>query len=281
MERKEVTGAVFLDVAAAFDTVWHAGLIHKMISSKINSNIVRLVYSYLQKRSFYVKHGGTKSTTRGIRAGFPQRSLLGPELFLIYTADIPKEPGTHLSIFADDTAVHASARNERFMLTLLQRAVDQIVEWMSRWRLRINESKCVAVRFTRKRNPPERRITVGQTQINWSNEVKYLGLIMDSKLTWKSHITNIKNKFTASKNIVLPLICRRSPLDLRNKLLIYKQFLRPTLTYAALTWCSAAKTHINALEVLQNKYLRMITGARWFVRNNQILKDLNIPSIKD
>lgn len=128
---------------------------------------------------------------------------------------------------------------------------------------------------------PSDYISINNTRLPWSREVKYLGLTVDSGLTFKSHINNIKTKFNISRIVTLPLTCRSSPLDIANKLLIYKLFLRPILTYAALSWCTAARTHINTLEILQNKFLRMITNSPWFVRNVQLRRDLNIPSFKE
>lgn len=143
-----------MDVTAAFDSVWHGGLLFKLIDMKINPTMVRLIQSYLEGRTFHVRHGEAKSTIRRIEAGVPQGSLLGPDLYLLFTADIPRESGTRLSIYADDTAVFASSRNEKIMFDSLQRAVDGLMDWASKWRLRINHEKCVAVRFTRKRCPP-------------------------------------------------------------------------------------------------------------------------------
>lgn len=100
-------------------------------------------------------------------------------------------------------------------------------------------------------------------------------------MTFKTHIQTVKQKFFAARNTLLPLINRNSTMDLANKLLVFKLYLRPILTYAALSWCTAARSNINILEVIQNRYLRMITNSPWFIRNTQLRQDLNIHSIHD
>src|SRR5699024_8366394 len=84
------TGAVFLDVAKAFDKVWHEGLLHKFIAARFPISLVKLVKSFLEERKFRVKIGNARSSARTIQAGVPQGSLLSPFLYAIFTADAPR-----------------------------------------------------------------------------------------------------------------------------------------------------------------------------------------------
>ncbi|GBN60350.1 hypothetical protein AVEN_226503-1 [Araneus ventricosus] len=81
--------------------------------------------------------------------------------------------------------------------------------------------------------------------------------------------------------MIILLIGRHSPLSLNNKVLLFKQILRPILTYSAPIWCITAKTHRRKIQILQNKNLRIMTNAPWFVRNDVIHKDLKIETIED
>lgn len=139
------------------------------------------------------------------------------------------------AIYADDTAIYTSLRNENLLSRRLQCALDEILSWASRWRLRINSSKCVAVRFTRRLCPPSDDIFVGNFRLPWSQSVQYLGILLDQRLTFGPNTTRTIARFAPARSVVAPFLCRRSELSLKIKLLICITFLRPVLTYGALT----------------------------------------------
>ncbi|GBM79854.1 RNA-directed DNA polymerase from mobile element jockey [Araneus ventricosus] len=113
--------------------------------------------------------------------------------------------------------------------------------------------------------------------IKWVTEVKYLGLIIDNKLTSRQHISYLKEKFY----LCLPLIGRRSSLSLQNELILFKQVLRSILTYAAPIWDLQPHPIGKKVQILQNKLLRIIVNAPWFIRNSVIYSDLKIESMDD
>ncbi|GBL75092.1 RNA-directed DNA polymerase from mobile element jockey [Araneus ventricosus] len=117
-------------------------------------------------------------------------------------------------------------------------------------------------------------------QLTWEPQVKYLGLILDNKLSCRQHIKHNSEKFWNKVHLIIPLIGRHSCLSLNNKVLMNKQVLRPILTYATQIWGLSAKTHRKKIQTLQNKILRMMTNAPWFVRNEVIHNDLQIESIE-
>jgi hypothetical protein len=110
MDNKKSTGLVMLDVEKAFDRVWHAGLLHKMINLNFPQYLTCMVSNFLQDRSFHVDVNGAQSHTYDIPFGVPQGAVLSPTLYNIYyTHDIPKSPKTKLALFADDTAFYSSS----------------------------------------------------------------------------------------------------------------------------------------------------------------------------
>ncbi|GFT59770.1 probable RNA-directed DNA polymerase from transposon X-element [Trichonephila clavipes] len=80
--------------------------------------------------------------------------------------------------------------------------------------------------------------------IQWVPVVKYLGLHIDSRLTFKKHIDYLSEKFWGRISLAISLVGRRSPLSLENKVILYKQILRPVITYGSPVWGAAAATHM-------------------------------------
>ncbi len=101
LEEKKYCSAVFLDVAQTFDKVWHEGLNSKM-KKILPDNVYELLQSYLQERKFRMAFEDARSKFYKIKAGVLQGSLLGPMLYLLYTADIPETSKTTLAVFADE-----------------------------------------------------------------------------------------------------------------------------------------------------------------------------------
>ncbi|GJQ79388.1 hypothetical protein Trydic_g16247 [Trypoxylus dichotomus] len=145
--RRECTGAVFLDVAKAFDKVWHQGLLLKMHRAGISKAIVKLVHSFLRKRTFQVKLEGRRSTTRTATAGVPQRSAISSLLFNIYTSDIPTTAHVNLAMYADDVCIYSRSLNARVIDRRLQTALDTLRDWYAKWRIAVHPQKSTAVLF--------------------------------------------------------------------------------------------------------------------------------------
>jgi hypothetical protein len=128
-------------------------------------------------------------------------------------------------------------------------------------------------------------VAAGLTQVlaalPQAEDVKYLGLHLDRRLTWHKHIfTKRKHLGTIVTKLFWLLGCK-SKLDLNNKLLIYKVAIKPIWTYGIQLWVTASTSNIEIMESFQLKALRLITDAPWYVPNAVIRNDLQIPTIKE
>ncbi|GFV69687.1 RNA-directed DNA polymerase from mobile element jockey [Trichonephila clavipes] len=278
-QKKKSTGAVFLDIQKAFDRVWINGLTFKLISYNIPPPMIHLIHSYLTNRSFKVRINETLSNEHPVNAGCPQGSLLGPLLFNLYINDIPDYSLTKINLYADDTAIHATFKNLTTISFAINKHLLHLQNFYDKWKISINVEKSTAIIFTKKLSLPP-SITIYNKQIPWSQEAKYLGIIFDTHLTWKQHITYVRDKFRRIMFKLFPLIGRNSHLSIENKVLLYTAVMRPILAYASPVWGYAAKTNINKLDTLQNSLIRMIVKATRYMRNDDIRKALKINSFK-
>ena len=105
LDNKKDVRLVFCDVTAAFDRVWHTGLLHKLYNIGIRGNLLLWFEDYLSNRTQRVVLQGVSSSWGNINAGVPQGSVLGPLLFLIYINDLPKVVESSVRLFADDTTL--------------------------------------------------------------------------------------------------------------------------------------------------------------------------------
>lgn len=262
------TGVITFDIEKAFDSVWHNGLLHKMFVMKYPFYLIKIIQSYLNSRSFYVSVGDTKSITFQVAAGVPQGSVLSPTLYNIFTSDL-RVPiiGCQVALFADDTAFYASAKNPGKIIRILNASAQYLSDYCSRWKVKLNSTKTQAVYFTKRRAQqwlPDVDLTVQNASVPWLNQIKYLGVTLDSKLTYGQHVDLTVQKIQKYIAILYPLIGKRSKLGKFNKLILYKNFFQSILLFACPVWAKCAQCHRDKLQTVQNRCLKIILGLPYY-----------------
>lgn len=259
--RRQSTGMVLLDIEKAFDSIWHDGIIFKLNKIGTPTYIVKLIASFLKERSFSVCVNGEQSSRRPIPAGLPQGSIISPLLYAVYTSDLKIPAKCDAGYYADDTAILSAAKQSNTIVKNMTAALSQIHKYFSKWRIKINSEKTQAMLFkfnqSRKRIPTA-QLTFNGSIINWNTEATYLGAKLDHKRNFAEHINTSKTKALNSFKALYPLLCKRSHLTIRNKVILYKAIIRPKITYAAPVWINASMSNIHKLQVTQNKILKCI-----------------------
>lgn len=290
------TGLVSLDIQKAFDCVWHNGLIYKLIHMKnpitntaapVPTYLVKIVHSFLENRSFQVCINNTLSESHQIQYGTPQGSVLSPVLYNIYTHDIPLDPHCHLALYADDTAIYSSSRFAKQITNRLETYLSRIKKYYTKWKLTLNDDKTQVMFFTKRRTRqlPQRPFQVKSggttTDIEWSENLRYLGVIFDKTLTYKDHIQHVLKRTHTATKILYSLFNRKSRLNINNKILLYKAALRPIFTYALPAIPTIASSHIKKLQICQNKLIKTAMNVPWFTRTATIHQDNKIEMINE
>ena len=117
---------VFLDISKTFDKVWHEGLIFKLKSYGVEGTLIMLLENYFKNRNQKVVLNGLNSSWKKILAGVPQRSALGPLLFLIHINDLPHDISSVCKMFVDDTSLFSKVKGSSLSLSDLNYDLQKI-----------------------------------------------------------------------------------------------------------------------------------------------------------
>lgn len=278
------TGLISIDIEKAFDRVWHEGLIYKLMNINAPQYLVRIVHSFLTNRSFQAIVNNQLSSIRHFEFGVPQGAVLSPTLYNVYVHDIPEVRDCHISMFADDTAFYTSSRFCKQIINRLETAVRKFNKYLQRWKIKLNEDKTQAIFITNRRTrqiPHNRRFKCGSQEIDWSPDIKYLGVTIDRKLLFGTHVQNSLEKSHKAVKILYSMLNRKSHLSITNKILLYKVAIRPTFTYAGPIIANIAKTHINKLQIFQNKTIKTILNVPRRTRTTLIHNNTQIEMVND
>ena len=150
-----------------------------------------------------------------------------------------------------------------------------ISEWLKSNKLTLNISKTFYMVFHRGRRKclGDIELFIDNTKITETNTMKYLGVIIDAKLNWISHITYVKNKIAKGIGIIRkarPLLNKRALTNL------YHTFIYPYLIYCVEVWGSAKYDHLSPILLLQKKIIRLITFSERLAHTEPLFLQLNI-----
>jgi hypothetical protein len=146
---------------------------------------------------------------------------------------------------------------EGYIVRKLQRALDAMVAWCERWNIKIKEDKTRAIYLSHQRAAPGSLLTMNGRNMPFVNNVKYLGVLFDNRITWRLHIERIKAKAFRTFIRLYPLF-KSERLNSNIKLTILKSPIRSVKTSPCTAWEFSAELHLLQLQLLQNRVLRTI-----------------------
>ncbi len=191
--------------------------------------------------------------------GTPQGSVLFIIMINYIFVNVSEDIGT--SLFADDGAVWKRRRNIQYTIRKVQKAIDKVVEWGYDWGFRFSKEKTQTVFFTTKRIQEEFKLMMYGKELERVASIKFLGVILDARLTFAEHIKKMEDKCKKVINVMRCLTEREWGASFSSLKSIYVALIRSVLDYVSIVVGSAAKSLLMRLDVIQNQALRICCGA--------------------
>ena len=254
-----------IDISKAFDTVPITILISKILATNLPPNYKKWLSNFLTGRQAHVKYSDTKSKSRQIKNGVPQGAVISPSLFNLFLHDLPTplQPKVTIASYADDLTITSSDPSITRAAHNLQQYLAQLENWLLSNRMQVSAQKSsvtVITPFNREYNSHP-ILTLNGSQIPVSPTITILGTTYDRGMTFKPHITEIANKTKSRLNVLKALTATTFGQQKESILNLYKQFVRPVISYASTAWSpDLADTHVDTLQRVQNAALRVATG---------------------
>ena len=189
-----------------------------------------------------------------------------------------------MKIFADDVAMYCPVHSGDDCKAF-QHDLNLVSTWCSKWQMRLNVSKCELLCISNKRSPVRPAYYINNCHLQWASSVKYLGVVVDSKLSWNDHISHISSKASKTLNLLRRhmFTCHTS-----SKHKAFRALVLPILDYASTVWNPHTQKNILALEKLQNRGARWVCGSRfnphactWSRSSSDCCRELQWPSLSN
>jgi len=266
-----------LDFSKAFDTVPHDGLLSKLEHYGIDGDIWTWISNFLKYRKQSVVVDGIASNLVDVDSGVPQGTVLGPILFLLHINDLPSVVSSKVRLFADDCLIYKNIKCKEDQIAL-QKDLNLLEEWGSKWGMRFNATKCNIMRVSRLRNPLLHDYSLSGQVLKLVTDAKYLGITLSDNLEWTKHIA-----ITAGKANSRLSFLRRNLKGCPEKLkeMAYFALIRSCVEYSATVWDPHHKGNIKKLEGVQRRAARFVKGRySRFDSVTCMLDDLGWPTLE-
>lgn len=253
-EEKE-TVAVCLDLSKAFDSVDHAVLCEKLQFYGFRGVALKLIRSYLTNRKQCITENDTKgnqikSETLVTRKGVPQGSILGPLFYILYANDFPNTVDVNMSLYADDCTLVFSEKNKQ---GLKEKVTDTLVSLECCFKsndLLLNVAKTQIINF-KNRSPEPFSVMVKDTNLHSIDSVSFLGVNINSRLDWRSHIDLLANNMS---KYCFALRTISEEIGHEAAMCAYHAYIQSKLRYGIIFWANSVA--VDRILILQKKCLR-------------------------
>ena len=256
LDKRYITGTVFMDLSKAFDCLPHGLLIAKCHAYGLSAPACELLTDYLSHRKQRVKIGNTRSSWADLRKGVPQGSILGPLLFNIFINDLFLFiENCSLYNYADDNTVSFSAPSLSDVISNLQLDCNHAIDWFTTNGMKANPNKFQFMILSSSSLAPVELVLDGNTCITSQDCVKVLGITIDKKLTFNEHISLCCTKAARQLNAFARI---SKYLNQNSRRAIHHSFITSNFSYCPLVWHFCGKSNNAKLEKIQERSLRIL-----------------------
>ena len=272
---------VFVDLQKAFDTVDHSILVTKLNHYGVRGPSLEWFKSYMSDRNQFVHVNNVSSTTKPVKHGVPQGSVLGPLLFIIFINDLHRAiSNSTVHHFADDTNLLLSNKSLKKLTLNMNHDLTCLCEWLRSNKVALNVDKTEVIIFKKPYTKLnfKYKFKIDGHKVLPKSTIKYLGLEVDDHITWKPFINSLKNKLTRAVGVLSKL---RHNVPLSFLKTVYHALFGSHINYGCQVWGLNSESHIQAIQKLQNRAIRNITFSDIRANASPIFKELNILKFED
>ena len=287
IDNGKINSTILLDVKKAFDTIDHDILLRKLSHYGISHTELEFFRSYLCNRLQCCSVSGHTSSFKTINCEVPQGSILSSLLFIIYVNDLPLciENG-HVTMYADDTSSSNGISTVEDITRNFIPDIKNVMDWLKANNLCLNVLKTEFILTGTTQNILKigdlLAVRVQGHTVKRVYKAKYLGIVIDNKLTWKDHIDYVSLKIKRNLGIMKRV---RNDIPKEAFIALYRTMVEPYLRYCNNIWGKCSATLIGKLQTLQNRAARIITNATYDNTDNaKLLRQLNwlnVPQLID
>ena len=247
-------GAIIMDLSKAFDTLNHKLLFKKLQAYGFDKKSLSFIESYFTNRKQRTKIGDSFSKYQRIITGVPQGSILGPLFFNIFINDLFLSiDKSTLCNYADDNTLYTSGNDANAVINKLKQDFSKIFKWFYENFMILNPDKCYFLTLGFQDAQPN--FSYNNITIKNVSEEKILGITIDNKLTFKSHLKNICKKANQKLNALARITKFTSPFQRKTLL---NSFIKSQFSYCPLIWMFTSKGLNQKINRIHEKSLRLV-----------------------
>ena len=266
LNRKSHGIVVYFDVQAAYDSLSFNTIEQSMLRRGISPIIVKWYGFYLRARTVNCTLNGVSKNIVPSK-GTPQGGILSTLAFILSfqdAIDIANEKPTVGFGFADDLAAGVFGPDIPTLINLLQKTINKLKAWADEKEIVFSPSKTKAMLFTRSRKYKLKPIYLGDSEIDYVSTFKYLGVTIDNKLTWNTHIDNVISKAKRVMMACINLLGKDWGLTPARAKWAWETLARPIVSYGSLVWSSAVEKSTIQLKLYKLQRLACLLITKCF-----------------